>query len=330
MPDSRTHILACNEIVEDIQNNKYKSIIKDNIKFYQYGSQGPDIFLYYCALIPSKHKRVMKLSQRLHTDKTGNFIIYCIDKLKEWKDDDDYNILLCYVLGFITHYALDTSVHPFIYYFGGIYHPDLPQTKKYDVYHKQLEKIIGFIELEKKRGIAAYNTPLCNEVNIGKDVPKIISKLYFDALYDIYDLEIKNYVIDYCYKDMKFSIKFLMEPNVIKNGIFTIAEYIIRKKTKAKIVIYPKKIKDKLDYLNKEHRKWNHPCNIEEVTQKDVEQLYMEGVKKGIDITNVAIKYLENEIDKDELISSFPNLSYESGKPLDEYKKMLYYKCIFE
>ncbi|PRR78243.1 hypothetical protein CLLI_18450 [Clostridium liquoris] len=331
MPDAWTHILASNEIIKGIESSRYRSILEGYIKFYQCGSQGPDIFLYYCNLIPSKHNRVKKeLGQRLHTDKTGDFIVYLIDKLKQLRYDEEYNMLLSYVLGYITHYALDTSMHPFIYYFGGVYHADSPETKKYDLYHKQLEKIIGIIQLENKRGASAYHTTLYSEVNLGKNVPRIIDEVYSDSLYHVYNLEIKSYLINYCYKDMKSGIKFLTEPNMIKNIIFAIGEAIIKKKNKARIFIYPRRIVDDLDYLNKEHKKWNHPCYLEEVTYRDAEQLYMEGINKGINLINTAVKYLEDEIDKEELIKTFPNLSYESGKLLDEYKKMLYFQCIFE
>ena len=60
MPDAWTHILASNEIIKGIESSRYRSILEGYIKFYQCGSQGPDIFLYYCNLIPSKHNRVKR------------------------------------------------------------------------------------------------------------------------------------------------------------------------------------------------------------------------------------------------------------------------------
>lgn len=281
-------------------------------------------------MIPSKHNRVKKLGQQLHTDKTGDFIIYIIDKLKEWNYDDEYNILFSYVLGFITHYALDTSMHPFIYYFGGIYDPDYKKTKKYEEYHRQLEKIIGFIELEKKKGPSAYKIPLYEQINLGECVPSIIKRLYFNALNNVYNLEIKNYLINYCYKDMKNSLKFFTEPNGITEKIFSVIEWIIKKSIDAKIYIYPRKIKNDLDYLNNYGKKWSHPCDYKEVTNKTGEELYNEGVKKGKDMINAIIEYVEGNMTKEELKEFFPNISYESGKLLAEHKKMIYFNCIFE
>lgn len=330
MPGAWTHILSSNEIINKLKEDKYRKILEDNLKLYQFGAQGPDLFLYYCYFIPSKHKRVEKLGQRLHTDKTRDFILYFIYKLKEIKDFKEFNTLFSYVIGYITHYALDTCMHPYVYYFGGIYHEKLPESKKYDHYHRELESVIGLIQLEKKRKESAYKAHLYEEVNIGKNVPNIVKDTLKKAIKSVYGLKIKNYLVDYCYKDMKMGMKFLTDDNEKKENLFWIIEKFIEKKSGAKVLINPEKVKDDKDYLNKEHKRWNHPCSLEEVTEVDGEELYYKGIKRAIFLIDSVIKYLENEINEEELKKTIPNLSYESGKPLEEYKKMIYFDCIFE
>ncbi|MBU5483385.1 zinc dependent phospholipase C family protein [Clostridium sp. MSJ-11] len=330
MPGAWTHVLGASKVSSDIEDVKYKNIIKQNNKMYQYGAQGPDIFLYYCIFIPSKHNRVKKLGQRMHTDKTREFIMYFVDKAKETKTKEDFECLLSYTLGFVTHYALDTTMHPFIYYFGGIYHPDTVGTRKYDFYHRELENIIGMLELEDIRGKNKSKGTIHNEIDIGKKVPRVLEETYSSALYEVYSLKIKDYLLQYCYKDMKSSFKFVMDTNLGKNILLSLLEIVINKKNKAKILLNPEKIIHEYDYLNKNHVQWNHPCNLKEKTKKSAEDLYEEGVKKGSDMVEAIINYLEDKIDKSELEKLIPNLSYESGKPLEEYKKMIYFDCIFE
>lgn len=330
MPGAWTHILSSSEIMNKLNEDKYKKVLRENLKLYQLGAQGPDIFLYYCYLIPSKHKRVEKLGQRLHTDKTRDFILYFIYKVKEVKNHEEFNSLFSYVIGYITHYALDTCMHPYIYYFGGIYHAELPESKKYDHYHRELETIIGLIQLEKKRKENPYKVYLHEEIDIGKNVPIIVKDTLKNAIKSVYSLEIKNYLVDYCYKDMKMGMKFLTDPNGKKEKLFWIIEKFIEKTSGAKVLLNPRKIKDDKDYLNKEHKQWNHPSSLDEITNADAEELYYKGIERALFLIDSVIKYLENEINEEELKDSIPNLSYESGKPLEEYKKMIYFDCIFE
>lgn len=44
MPDSWTHILGANEIIEDIKKEKYKSILMNNIKYFNLDHKGQIYF----------------------------------------------------------------------------------------------------------------------------------------------------------------------------------------------------------------------------------------------------------------------------------------------
>jgi len=132
MPDAWSHILCGKEILNLIKDDKYKKIIEDNIKVFNLGAQGPDIFLYYPFWKQNKYKWVKYPGDLLHTEKTREFILKAINFLinDAGKDNKNFLIFFSYLIGYITHYSLDNNCHPFIYYFAGVYDKDKPETKK--------------------------------------------------------------------------------------------------------------------------------------------------------------------------------------------------------
>lgn len=330
MPDAWTHILCAEDAIRGIPDGKYRDILINNKELYNFGAQGPDPLLYCKFYNPYRRKFMKRLSQVLHTAKTSEFLNFLIQSLKESNDSKEFEKVFAYVSGFITHYTLDTLGHPFIYYFGGIYNPKYSSTKKYDVYHKQLEVIIGAIEVKTRWGENANNTPIFRQIEIREGMPHCVNKLICQGFWEIHKISVKENLIENSYKDMKKSLKYMMDENGWKRQVLNIAEKMFSKKFKIKASMYPKYINGTLDYLNKQHRRWNHPCNLNEVYYSDFDEIYEEAVKECSKMICSVIDYLSCKISSKEMRDIFPDKSYETGKILEDYSKMQYYKCIFE
>ena len=331
MPDAWSHILCGKEVLNLIQEGKYKKIVEDNIKIFNLGAQGPDIFLYYPFWKQSKYKWVKYPGDLLHTEKTRDFILvglnFLIEELE--KSDKSFPIFFAYFMGYITHYCLDNNCHPFIYYFAGVYDKAKPETKKYDVYHKKLEMIIDTIMVEKKLNKEAYTLSLHKEFNIGKVLPEVIVKFYEQAFKEVYNIEVTQEVVQQNYKYMKKIIRVFNANSKLAEVVGNINEAIIGKPVKYKYVIYPRRIDNRIDYLNIAHKPWVHPCDDEDKITKSFLDLYDESVREGGKMVNVAIAFLNKKINLQEIINYIPNKSYITGRTLEENLKMKYYKCIF-
>ena len=68
------------------------------------GAEGPDP-LFFSVLKPN----VPLIGSILHTQKTDDFLLALADACK------DSELTRAYCCGFFTHYAADTTFHPFIY-----------------------------------------------------------------------------------------------------------------------------------------------------------------------------------------------------------------------
>ncbi|MBM7870505.1 hypothetical protein JOC70_001990 [Clostridium pascui] len=330
MPDAWTHILCAEDVISRISDEMYINILKNNKELYYFGAQGPDPLLYCNFYNPYKRKFMKKLSQVLHTAKTSEFLIFLIESLKESNDSREFEKVFAYVSGFITHYALDTLGHPFIYYFGGVYDPKYSSTKKYDTYHKELEVIIGTIEVKNRWGKDAYNTPIFKQIEIRGVMPHCVNQLVRKGFWEVHKISVEENLIENSYKDMKKSLKYMMDENGWKRKVLYVGEKIFCKKFKVKASIYPKYVNGTLDYLNKQHSRWNHPCNLNEVYYSDFDEIYEGAVKECSKMICSVIDYLNCKISVNEIKNVFPDKSYETGKTLENYSKMRYYKCIFE
>lgn len=330
MPDAWTHILCAEDAVKGIPYIKYRDILINNKGLYNFGAQGPDPLLYCKFYNPYQRKFMKSLSQVLHTAKTSEFLIFLIESLKKSNDSKEFERLFAYVSGFITHYALDTLGHPFIYYFGGVYNPKDLSTKKYDTYHKELEVIIGTIEVKNRLGKDAYDTPISKEIEIKGGIPTCINELIYRAFWKIHKIKVEEDLMESSYKDMRKSLKYMMDESGWKRKTLHIIEQMSSKKYKIKASIYPKYINETLDYLNNNHGRWNHPCNLDEVYYSDFNEIYEEAVKSCSKMICAVIDCLEFKISLNEIRNVFLDKSYETGKILTNYSKMEYYKCIFE
>lgn len=104
MPTTYAHDLfgrlVCRELPGDLQN-----LIRQHQMMYRIGLQGPDILFYYHFY---KKNGINQLGTLLHEQKATPFFERC----RALADGDPETA--AYVLGFLCHYMLDSTCHPYI------------------------------------------------------------------------------------------------------------------------------------------------------------------------------------------------------------------------
>lgn len=74
------------------------------------GAQGPDPLFFYQVVSPGRNAPVSAWAQRLHTERTAAFLCALCREV-----DARDPLLTSYAWGFLTHYATDCTLHPFVY-----------------------------------------------------------------------------------------------------------------------------------------------------------------------------------------------------------------------
>lgn len=77
-------------------------------RIYDFGLLGPDPYLFYRWYVPPFRNRVNGYSSAMHRERTGEFLT---ELARRSKGDRGVFSYLC---GFLCHYALDSTAHPYI------------------------------------------------------------------------------------------------------------------------------------------------------------------------------------------------------------------------
>lgn len=110
MPAYSTHYLFAYELMEKIKSNVNFTVDEQAVYI---GTQGPDIFYDHRILPWMLGKSLRKVGSALHREKPSVLLDSMRDYIRKYPDDD---IAKSYIVGFILHYALDRTCHPYVYF----------------------------------------------------------------------------------------------------------------------------------------------------------------------------------------------------------------------
>ena len=330
MPDILTHSIFGEDVLKILKSSRWKDSIKDNMKLYTLGCQGPDIFLYNDFWPYIKNKRGPKIGRRMHREKTGEFFIEGLKYIKNnINDKDKKKKLVIYLLGFMCHFALDRNAHPYIFYYSGVYNKEKKETHKYKGHHKRLELAIDTALIMEKKGTVSYKHPVYKMIDLGSYLPEEIVSYYDHILKALYDIDNKGIAND-AYRDFVKAFKILYDPHGFKKKVLKGFDALTNNKNGFAINTYPRRLDhDKYDYLNKKKDTWNHPCCEDEVYNLSFYEIYDKGVLEAKEMIEASIDYIEGVKTIDEIVKFFPNISYATGKDTKDKSKITYFKSIF-
>ncbi len=133
MPKENTHLWFARGLLDHLAETQMLKDISAHIDRYHLGSIIPDTFFY------SRDKSAEEVSEIIHGKggrPTNTVIIRVLDNAKGMAD-------LAFILGFISHCALDITFHPMVNALSGNYYDEDPLEKREAVYtHRHIETCI--------------------------------------------------------------------------------------------------------------------------------------------------------------------------------------------
>lgn len=127
MPKENTHIFFAYNLLQEFEDSETRQAISRHISTYLLGAISPDTFYY------SRHATI---SDYLHGKDGNPTNALTLEMIERARDEMD----LVFVLGYLTHCALDIVFHPVIYYLSGNYYDKDPAKRDQAVYtHRHLE-----------------------------------------------------------------------------------------------------------------------------------------------------------------------------------------------
>lgn len=324
MPSITTHHFFAQEVLNHMNKKEHKRIQKEETIYYTF-AQSHDYLFYYTFDLKNA-KRIKELGHRAHHEETQNYLLNIIREIKENHLENNQQAV-AYLYGSVTHYVLDATCHPYIFYKTGIFRKDNPSSRKYKGEHNHMEKDLDAIYYEK------YTNKKYNKCNLNKEIIKnpLFSKELTNLITTVYK---KTYNEDnigfYYYKGIKHAkiINFLVINDYfgIKRAIYKTIDKITNKAFGCLSAYSTHIQKPNLEYLNNKHNTWNHPSNPNIKYKDSFEDLFNTSLKKAIKIIKELNQVLENKKEIEDIIKYIPNIDYATGMLIEESRRMDYFE----
>lgn len=166
------------------------------------GNQGPDP-LFYSVVGAGRMKDFTKLGSTMHHEKTVELLMAFKKALGEFQGAD-LPIARAYTLGFLCHYSLDVSMHPFVYFWqyalcdAGV--EGLTRKDGHEV-HAAIESELDEMVLYSKQGLTVKEFAPQEEILKSSDYAlSQISRLYDLVVQDVWGLQIPEEMFTACVK----------------------------------------------------------------------------------------------------------------------------------
>lgn len=336
MPDLVTHTYFAEMIMTHLTENMKRHITNKDL--FLFAAAGPDPFFFYRFLNKSKNKEIREFGNLMHTEKTGYFLINLIHEinnnevkfkdikmdvtLSEYKDE-----LFSYLCGFISHFALDSKVHPYIFHKTGQYDNQNESTLIFRGSHTKLERAIDC------KIIRSYYKENPNRFQIAKKIltlKKLPENIWnpLNKVYEkTYSLKEMAPVINQSIKDQRKFYRFIYDPIGIKRRLFRLLDNN-KGAIDYKVLSYYGSEINHLDIMNKKQARWTFPNDKNLVSFESVYELIEKAKENCIFMIKVAYEVIyQNKTHT--LVDVFQNISYLTGTLLSTNQEMKYFHHIF-
>lgn len=350
MPNTWAHILFGEEVLADLHGPEV-TWANQKPNLYRLGCQGPDLFFYYRFWPWLKTNGIDNIARMIQNVIGGEFVRTAIRWVKTVQpptgstrsqetypqsvdkfgdnlvESEQYQSLVIYLIGFICHYALDATAHPYIHYKSGVYLKTVPETHKYYGNHQIFEATLDAILLEEKRGWDSTAVPSWQQIDVGPRLPEIVSRFYCQQVNSLLKIEIDTEIMNTAYQDMQKGLRLFYDRHGWKRGVLAGLKTVTGGKVNFARYFPLSTRETMVDFLNRRKNRWMHPADASEVYDESFDELWIRGKSRAKDWILAMLAYLHGEINEKELDQRIPNLSFATGRRPEpgDLMKMQYY-----
>lgn len=332
MPGFITHLTFGEQSLSFIESTDTKTLIEKHMTAFGLGLQGPDIFFYH---IPAYLFYKKNIGNVMHRQKVMLFFDYLLDARNSFEDAHERRICDAYIIGFIGHYSLDVTCHPYIY-FKSDHFNNIKRSGVYDFgRHVSLETDIDHEILMHYRSILPSEFDYAAAVRPSENSKRVIAELLFKTINRTFPENkvrlgtIKNAINSF------INLNHLMhDPTGKKKRRVRKIEQVFFKCAVISSMIPSDTIIKYIDPCNSKHSNWSNPWNpmvnktesvfdlINQTMPTYIERidLYMKACGNSNDIDPELDSVLETQQYlhfRNKFLANISDLSYLSGLPIE-------------
>lgn len=249
MPAVVSHYLLADRVYDALL--EYQPQLDIDHSAFVWGACGADIFFLHRAMPYQKGRSLKEYGTKLHNMSAEKIINYFI----RFAGNHFSDIAMSYTLGFITHYAFDSTAHPFIIYFSDKMEEQQPE-KLNSVCHNEIEANLDslFMRYERKQKISSFRLQTASPLK--ESVNKTIAEMWHSFILEYFYEDIQISELIQVQKDWHYSLVLLNDKGAFKKHAVMLGERILGLSPVLSPIIRTAYPDLSFDYANMSHKEW--------------------------------------------------------------------------
>lgn len=305
------------------EESPMRTIIADHYDVYRLGTQGPDFFYYDFPIPLPGHYPTTQYGSLIHRQRINDFFIQGLAYAKShpWERD----VVLSYLAGFLSHHALDTATHPFIFYRTGCYDRHFPPSRIYSYFHKRYEVLLDVANLRYVFNQWACHFNAEKIFTLSPQTEEILDLFYSHILRCVYGVSPSPHSFKKSLHNTRRIVRHTADATGSKKWALSSVERLVGEEHALSRVFYPADTDIPL-VLNLNHSSWRHP-----VTGAFSSDSYVDLFNRGTAQTVTRIQALDTpKITNAHVIPPLlQDHSYLTDLPWEDDREMQYFDFLF-
>lgn len=209
MPAFLTHMVFGEDVCAMLPG-ELQSIVLYHRAAFHWGLVGPDLLYFSKALLGGSP--LPQIGSRLHQDRPERIFALMSDYILMQKNKPDFPVLVSYLCGFVCHYRLDSTAHPYIHAFARRYEGFSFDRTRGGAHHR-VEADIDTKVYRLRRGADPTSVQLRARFELDKLAATSISLLYHWLIDQLYGQKTDYAQILRCFREALIFERLLLDPS---------------------------------------------------------------------------------------------------------------------
>ena len=282
-----------------------RNCIQEYHGVFMLGCQGPDPFYLYHRM-PWQSKKdfdaVLHYGDVLHKEHINENFRMMLEESKETM----HHLDIAYVTGFLSHWALDHTAHPYIFY-------------ETDSVNGNIGNAHQLFETRIDKGVLMINNLNVTQFQTYKLLqhPDETAARVWNLLRPIFR-KLDN--LDLTYRQVSESIsdfhnvqKLFYDPTGKKQKWVRLLEDACHQHGMATGMMVPQEYDYEMDAMNFQKRAWIHPCDDTLRSAESFEELLEKGINTTVRLMKLYEGYLNGTVEVEEILDVIGNRTFDTG-----------------
>lgn len=283
MPAVVSHYIMSEKLIDTI--HEFYPSLKLNKTAFIWGGNGPDFFFCHRIMPWQRGKSYNKVGSLMHKMPAENILGYLVAYAKKYESDT----AMSYALGFISHYAFDSTAHPYILCRANeLSKPEIGLHTS--TCHNDIESNLDVLLYEyfHKQPLTTVNLKTLSPLDA--KVMTVIADMMHGlmVMYSIPLMTKQEIII--AQHDWHNGLALLNDKTHFKRKALSVGEKAVKLPPVLSSLVRPSNKNIVYDYANTSHEEWYSPFKPEEIRTESFYDLFDQAYSRSVELISTAMR----------------------------------------